>query len=119
MDVQRWNRLHPTEKAKVPYITEQLSGRTGPVIASTDYVKTYTDQLRPFVPARYETLGADGFGRSDNRAQLRSHFEIDRYHVVVAALKALADEGTIPAKKVADAIKQYKIDADSIHPLYA
>ena len=119
IDAQRWNRLHPTEKAKVPYITEQLSGRTGPVIASTDYVKTYTDQLRPFVPARYETLGADGFGRSDNRAQLRSHFEIDRYHVAVAALKALADEGTIPAKKVADAIKQYKIDADSIHPLYA
>jgi len=89
------------------------------VIAATDYIQAYSDQIRKWVPARYEVLGTDGFSRSDTRAQLRKHFEVNRYHVVVAALKALADEGVLPAAKVAEAIAKYDIDADKINPLYA
>ena len=118
-DVDRWNRLHPTSDAKVPYIEQCLKGRRGPIIAATDYIRTYADQVRKWVPNRYDVLGTDGFGRSDTRAQLRKHFEVNRYHVVVAALKALADEGQIPAGKVAEAIKKYGIDADKPNPLHA
>ncbi|SFN17691.1 pyruvate dehydrogenase E1 component [Formivibrio citricus] len=113
---QRYNMLHPTAEQKTPYVTECLQGRTGPVIAATDYKRTYTEQVRAFVPARYVTLGTDGFGRSDSRAQLRKFFEVDRYSVAVAALKALADEGKIGADKVAEAIAKYGIDADKPAP---
>jgi pyruvate dehydrogenase E1 component len=91
------------------------------VIASTDYIKAYTDQIRAFVPKdrTYRVLGTDGFGRSDFRGKLREHFEVNRHYVVVAALKALADEGALPAAKVAEAIKKYGIKADKINPLYA
>ncbi len=118
-DCDRWNRLHPTEKARVPYVTQCLKGQAGPVIAATDYIQLYADKIRKWVPARYEVLGTDGFGRSDTRAQLRKHFEVNSVHVVVAALKALADEGTIDAAIVAKAIDKYGIDPDKINPLHA
>jgi len=118
-DCDRWNRLHPTEKARVPYVTQCLEGQAGPVIAATDYVQLYADKVRKWVPARYEVLGTDGFGRSDTRAQLRKHFEVNSVHVAVAALKALADEGTIDAKTVAKAIDKYGIDPEKINPLHA
>ena len=118
-DCDRWNRLHPTEAPKQAYVAQCLEGRVGPVIAATDYIQDYADQIRKWVPERYEVLGTDGFGRSDTRAQLRKHFEVNRYHVVVAALKALADEGVLPASKAAEAIAKYAIDADKINPLYA
>jgi pyruvate dehydrogenase E1 component len=88
----------------------------GPVIAATDYMKLLADQIRPFVPGRYRVLGTDGFGRSDYRRKLRSFFEVDRFHVVVAALKALADEGAVPATLVADALRKYGIDPDKPNP---
>ena len=120
-DCERWNLLHPLEKPRVPFVAQQLSGASGPVIASTDYMKNYAEQIRAFIPAgrAYRVLGTDGFGRSDFRTRLRAHFEINRHYIVVAALKALADEGTVPAAKVALAITQYGIDPDKINPLYA
>ncbi len=118
-DCDRWNRLHPTEKPRVPYVTQCLEGAPGPVIAATDYIQLYADKIRKWVPARYEVLGTDGFGRSDTRAQLRKHFEVNAVHVAVAALKALADEGGIDAKTVAEAIAKYGIDAEKINPLKA
>ncbi len=121
LDVERWNLLHPTELACVPYVTQQLSKVQGPVIASTDYMKLYAEQIRAFIPAgrSYKVLGTDGFGRSDSRNKLRELFEVDRHYIVVAALKSLADEGKIPQAKVAEAIKKYGINVDKINPLYA
>jgi pyruvate dehydrogenase E1 component len=116
MEIDRWNMLHPTEEARVSWVEQSLSGREGPKIAATDYMRTYADQIRTWVPGRYVVLGADGFGRSDYRVKLRSFFEVDRYHVVVAALKALADEGTIEPKVVADAIARYEIDTEPVPP---
>lgn len=118
-DCDRWNRLHPTKKARVPYVTQCLEGQSGPVIAATDYIQLYADKVRKWIPARYEVLGTDGFGRSDTRAQLRKHFEVNAVHVAVAALKALADEGAIEAATVAKAIKKYGIDPEKINPLHA
>ncbi|MEY2994629.1 MAG: pyruvate dehydrogenase (acetyl-transferring), homodimeric type [Pseudomonadota bacterium] len=120
-DCDRWNLLHPTEKARVPFVTQQLSKCTGPVVASTDYIKNYAEQIRAFVPKdrTYRVLGTDGFGRSDFRSKLRSHFEINRHYIVVAALKALADDGAIDVKVVAKAIEAYGLDADKVNPLYA
>ncbi len=116
MAVERWNRLHPGEKPRRAYVEECLAGRRGPVVASTDYMRSFADQIRPWVRGRYVTLGADGFGRSDLREALRGFFEIDRHHVVVAALKALADEGELPAKKVGEAIRKYDIDPEAPEP---
>jgi pyruvate dehydrogenase E1 component len=118
-DCDRWNRLHPTKKARVPYVTQCFEGQAGPVIAATDYIQLYADKVRKWIPARYEVLGTDGFGRSDTRVQLRKHFEVNSVHVVVAALKALADEGTIEVAIVAKAIKKYGIDPEKINPLHA
>ncbi|MGZ5271325.1 MAG: pyruvate dehydrogenase (acetyl-transferring), homodimeric type [Ramlibacter sp.] len=120
-ECDRWNLLHPTEKARVPYVAQQLQPHAGPVIASTDYIKAYADQIRAFMPKdrTYRVLGTDGFGRSDFRSKLREHFEVNRHYIVVAALKALADDGALPAAKVAEAIKKYGIKADKINPLYA
>jgi pyruvate dehydrogenase E1 component len=120
-DCERWNLLHPTSEPRVPYVAQQLGAHAGPVIASTDYMKNYAEQIRAFVPKGrvYKVLGTDGFGRSDFRSKLREHFEVNRCYVVVAALKALADEGTVPAAKVAEAIQKYGIKADKINPLYA
>jgi pyruvate dehydrogenase E1 component len=113
---ERWNRLHPTERPRRSYVETCLADQTGPVIAATDYIKAYADQIRPFVPGRYTVLGTDGFGRSDYRRALRSFFEVDRHHVAVAALHSLAQEGAVPASKVADAIKRYGIDPETPDP---
>ena len=117
MDCERWNMLHPLEDARVPYLTRVLAERgDGPVIASTDYMKLFADQVRPYVPANYKVLGTDGFGRSDYRTALRSFFEVDRHFVAVAALKALADENKVPSAKVAEAIEKYGIDPEKNNP---
>jgi pyruvate dehydrogenase E1 component len=113
---ERVNRLHPTAKPEQSYVEACLEGRDGPVIASTDYVRSVAEQIRPWVTSRYVTLGTDGFGRSDTREQLRRFFEVDRHHVVVAALKALADDGAVPVEKVEDAIKRYKVDSEAPPP---
>ena len=116
-DANRWSMLHPLETPRVPYVTQQLLARGDcPVVASTDYMRLYANQVRPFVPGRYSVLGTDGFGRSDYRRALRSFFEVDRHFVTVAALKALADENKIPSLKVAEAIKVYGIDPDKPNP---
>jgi pyruvate dehydrogenase E1 component len=118
---ERHNLLHPTDKPQVSFVEQQLASSTGPVIASTDYMKNYAEQIRPFIPKgrSYKVLGTDGFGRSDFRSKLREHFEINRHYIVVAALKSLADEGALPATKVAEAIKKYGIKVDKVNPLYA
>jgi pyruvate dehydrogenase E1 component len=119
LDADRWNMLHPTEAPRRSYVETCLAERQGPVVAATDYMKAFADQIRPFVPRRYRVLGTDGFGRSDYRRKLRSFFEVDRRFVAVAALKALADEGTVPARTVADAIKKYEIDPAKPNPARA
>jgi pyruvate dehydrogenase E1 component len=120
-DVERHNMLNPAAKATQPYVTRQLEKSSGPIIASTDYMKLFAEQIRAYVPKgrTYRVLGTDGFGRSDTRAKLRSHFEVDRRFVVVAALKALSDEGTVPAAKVAEAMQKYGIDANKDNPAHA
>ncbi|MBC8519348.1 MAG: pyruvate dehydrogenase (acetyl-transferring), homodimeric type [Gammaproteobacteria bacterium] len=116
-DVARWNRLHPTETPRESFVAQSLAEASGPVIASTDYIRLYAEQIRDFIPGHYETLGTDGFGRSDTREKLRDFFEVDRNHVVVAALKALADEDSIDGSVVAEAISKYGIDADRANPV--
>jgi pyruvate dehydrogenase E1 component len=115
IDCERWNMLHPEAKPRASYVEQCLDAKT-PVVAATDYIRAYSDQIRPYVKASYKTLGTDGFGRSDFRKKLRQFFEVDRYYVAVAALKALADEGSIEASVVSRAIKQYQIDADKPNP---
>ena len=116
--VDRWNRLHPTEKPKKAYITECLEKTVGPVIASTDYIKLYADQVRQWIPnEQFKALGTDGFGRSDSRANLRDFFEVDRRWIVISALEALVERGEIKPKVVADAIKKFGIDPEKVNPL--
>jgi pyruvate dehydrogenase E1 component len=119
--VARHNLLNPTAKAQVPFVSQQLDNSVGPIIASSDYIKAFAEQIRAYLPAKrgYRVLGADGFGRSDTREKLRNHFEVDRYFVTVAALKELADAGTVPAAKVADALKRYGIEGNKPNPAYA
>lgn len=117
LSVSRWNMLHPDKKQKQCFVETQLKDASVPAIAATDYMKSYADQIREFVPGRYTVLGTDGFGRSDTRAKLRQFFEVDRYYVAVAALKTLADEGTVPAGKVSEAIKKYGINPDKPDPV--
>ena len=114
MEASRFNLLHPTEAARKSFVEQQLEGRSGPVIAATDYIRNYADQIREYVPGRYVVLGTDGFGRSDSRAKLREFFEVDRHYVAVAALSALAREGKIDAAKVAEAIAKYGIKTDKL-----
>ncbi len=120
-DADRWNLLHPTDAPRASFVEQQLGKSEGPVVASTDYMKAYAEQIRPFVPKgrTYRVLGTDGYGRSDFRSELRKHFEIDRHYIVIAALKALADDGKVKPAQVAEAIKKYGIDADKTNPLYA
>ena len=116
IEVERWNMLHPTEKPRQGYVSECLGGRKGPVIASTDYMRAFADQIRQWVPAPYHVLGTDGFGRSDYRRALRRFFEVDRHYVTVAALKSLADAGEIDPARAQEAIERYEIDADAPLP---
>ncbi|MCG5514057.1 pyruvate dehydrogenase (acetyl-transferring), homodimeric type [Ectothiorhodospira shaposhnikovii] len=118
-DTERWNLLHPEAEPRRSWVSQCLTGRQGPVVASTDYVRAFADQIRAWVPGRYTVLGTDGFGRSDLRSRLRHHFEVDRYYVALAALKALADEGRIPVERVSEAIAKYEIDVDKPNPLRA
>jgi len=113
----RWNLLHPTAQPRKPYVQQCLENTEGPVIASTDYVRAYADQIRPYLTGRFKVLGTDGFGRSDTREKLRHFFEVDRYWVTVASLAALAEEEKLDPAKVAEAIKKYGIDADKPNPL--
>jgi pyruvate dehydrogenase E1 component len=116
---ERWNMLHPEAKPRTPYVTEALEKRpAGPVVAASDYMKTFAEQIRPFIPQgrAYRVLGTDGFGRSDSRAKLRYFFEVNRHFIAVAALKALAEQGEVKPKQVADAIKKYGIDPEKADP---
>ncbi len=114
---ERWNLLHPQEPRRVAFVEQALAGHDGPGIAATDYVRAFAEQLRPFVGRRYTTLGTDGFGRSDYRRKLREFFEVNRAFVTVSALKALADEGTVPIERVAEALAKYAIDPNKPNPI--
>ena len=118
IDVERWNLLHPADKPRKAYVTQQLEKTVGPIVATTDYKRLFADQIRPYLPRGrdYRVLGTDGFGRSDTRAKLREFFEVDRHYVVLAALRALADEGMLPVSKVVEAIKKYGIDPEQAEP---
>jgi pyruvate dehydrogenase E1 component len=116
IEVERHNMLHPLSEQRSAYVTDRLREHRGPVIASTDYMRAFADQIRQWVPDRYRVLGTDGFGRSDFRHALRRFFEIDRYYIVVAALKELADNGEIDARVVQDAIERYQLPADAEFP---
>jgi pyruvate dehydrogenase E1 component len=112
MAADRWNRLHPTEAPRSSYVRESLGASASPVVASTDYVRALPELVRPWIDGRYEVLGTDGFGRSDYRRALRAFFEVDRHHVAVAALHALAQDGEVEPAVVQQAIERYEIDAD-------
>ncbi|TAM44524.1 MAG: pyruvate dehydrogenase (acetyl-transferring), homodimeric type [Gammaproteobacteria bacterium] len=116
-DCARWNLLHPAETPRASYVEQCLKDTQGPVVASTDYVHAFAEQIRLFVPRRYSVLGTDGFGRSDTREKLRHFFEVDRRWVTIAALKALADEGQVDRARIAEAIKKYDIDPGKPNPL--
>ena len=116
-DAARWNLLHPLEEPKLSHVEQKLAGTSGPVVAATDYVKLFAEQIRPFVKRTYVTLGTDGFGRSDTRAKLRHHFEVCHHWIVLAALKALADDGVIARDTVAAALVKYNLDPAKPNPL--
>ncbi len=118
VEVERWNMLNPLEEARRPYVAECFEGRRGPVVASTDYVRTFAEQIRQWVPNRYTVLGTDGFGRSDFRSALRRFFEVDRHYVTVAALRALAEDGTIDRTRVQEAIERFEIDPSAPMPTH-
>jgi pyruvate dehydrogenase E1 component len=115
--IERWNMLHSSEPRRQTYIEQALADRQGPFIAATDYMKTVADQIRQWVPGPYTVLGTDGFGRSDSRAELRRFFEVDRHYVVIAALKALADEGKIDVQTVNSAMQAFGIDPEKSNPV--
>jgi pyruvate dehydrogenase E1 component len=117
LDVTRWNMLHPSEPARLSYVENCLKDCTGPVVAATDYMKIFADQIREFVPGRYKVLGTDGFGRSDTREKLRQFFEVDRHYVAIATLQALAEDGKISTEIVTQAIRKFGIDPDKPNPV--
>jgi pyruvate dehydrogenase E1 component len=116
LDCERWNMLNPEKPQRVNYVAQCLKDAKGPVVASTDYMKSFAEQIQRFVPAKFVALGTDGFGRSDSREALRDFFEVNKYYVVVAALKALSDEGKLPAAKVAEAVKKYNLNSNKPNP---
>jgi pyruvate dehydrogenase E1 component len=118
-DCERWNLVNPTAEQRVPYLTQLLQDSAGPIVSTTDYVRLFSEQIRPYIPKgrSFTVLGTDGFGRSDSRVKLREFFEVNRYYVTVAALKALADEGVIPASKVAEAVAKYQLDPNKPNPV--
>jgi len=119
LETERWNRLHPVETPRQSYVAAQLAGRRGPVVAASDSMKAFADQIRAFVPGRYVALGTDGYGRSDLRATLRQHFEVDRHSIAIAALKALAEDGALRPTVVRQAIEKYDVDPERIDPARA
>jgi pyruvate dehydrogenase E1 component len=114
--VERWNRLHPTEAPRAPYVTQRLAEVDGPVVAVSDFMRSVPDQISRFVPGGMLTLGTDGFGRSDTRESLRRHFEIDHGHIVVAVLSQLAARGEVKPEAVAEAISRFDIDTELPDP---
>jgi pyruvate dehydrogenase E1 component len=118
-DADRWNLVHPAEEQRVPYVTSLLKDTTGPIVATTDYMRMFAEQIRAYVPngRNYKVLGTDGFGRSDSRAKLREFFEVNRYYITVAALKSLAEEGAISPSVVEQAIAKYGIDKNKPNPV--
>jgi len=119
-DADRWNMLHPLEAPRTSHVEDCLRDTRGPIVAATDYMKRYAEAIRPYVQnlgRRYRVLGTDGYGRSDSRDNLRRFFEVNRFYVVVAALKALADEGVVPRERVAVAIAKYGIDTAKPNPV--
>ena len=120
IDVDRWNMLHPGEERRLSFAQQCLAGRpAGPMVAATDYMQAFADQIRPFMDRRYRVLGTDGFGRSDYRRNLRRHFEVNRHYIALAALTELAAGGAVPASAAADAIARYDIDPDKTAPALA
>jgi pyruvate dehydrogenase E1 component len=118
-DAERWNMVHPGEEARLPYVTQQIKATSGPIIATTDYMRLFAEQIRAYMPKdrNYKVLGTDGFGRSDSRAKLREFFEVNRYYIAVAALKSLAEDGAISTSVVAQAIAKYGIDPNKPNPV--
>ncbi|HWH35934.1 MAG TPA: pyruvate dehydrogenase (acetyl-transferring), homodimeric type [Acidimicrobiales bacterium] len=116
---ERWNRLHPSQSPRTPWVTETLSEAEGPYVAVSDHIKAVPDQIGRWVPGTFAPLGTDGFGRSDTRQALRRHFETDAAHVVVATLAALASEGQVKESAVTDAMERYGIDAEAVDPRLA
>jgi pyruvate dehydrogenase E1 component len=116
-DCARWNLLHPTEKPRLSHVAASLAETRGPVIAATDYIRAFAEQIRALVPRHYTVLGTDGFGRSDTREKLRHFFEVDRHWITLAALSALADEGQLEKAKVAEAIVKYGLDPNKPNPV--
>jgi pyruvate dehydrogenase E1 component len=117
IDCERWNMLHPEAQPRFSHVEQCMADRDGPVIAATDYMRSFADQIRGFLPNHFKVLGTDGFGRSDTRKNLRQFFEVDRFYITVAALKALADEGTVDASEVSRAIALYNINPDKPNPV--
>ena len=119
LECERWNMLHPTEKAKVPYITETLAAEPFPVVAVSDNMKIVADQISRFIPGGFHPLGTDGFGRSEDRKDLRRHFENDAESVAIAAAYLLCRNGQYPAAKVAELIKKMGVNAEKVRAQYA
>ena len=117
LEVERWNQLHPDAEPRKCYVEQALADRPGPYVAATDYMKIVSDQIERWVPGHFVSLGTDGYGRSDDRASLRKHFEVDKRYIVVTALKALADDGALDQKTVVEAIEKYGIDPDRPDPV--
>jgi pyruvate dehydrogenase E1 component len=117
LECERWNRLHPDQAPKRPYIQQVMDGQDGPIVASSDYMKLLADQLAQWLPGRLETLGTDGFGRSDNREHLRHHFEIDAVNIVGAALSKLSRWNWYDAGKAAEALWELGLDPESVNPV--
>jgi pyruvate dehydrogenase E1 component len=119
LKIERWNRLHPAEPEKTPHVQQVLQGAEGPIIAASDFMKIVHDQIAPWFPGRFVSLGTDGFGRSDSRSYLRKHFEVDAASIAAAALSKLARDGKFDAKKAAKAIADLEIDPEKIDPAIA
>jgi pyruvate dehydrogenase E1 component len=117
MEIEDWNRNHSEKPSKISYVQEIMKGHDGPAVISTDYVQAYSEQIRRLIPNKLTVLGTDGYGRSDSRETLRDFFKVDRFHIAIAAIKALADEGKVPLKSVSKAIKSYSINPDAPHAL--
>ena len=117
LEVERYNRMHLEAKPREAYVSKLLAERQGPVIAATDYMRLYADQIRPFILSTIHRLGTDGYGRSDTRKQLRHFFEVDAKFIVLAALEALVRQGDMPKSTLKEAMKRYNIDGEKLDPV--